>query len=270
MTSEPTVGRAGRRPTRRAALVAAAGVIVTVMAFMAASLVGSPSSPTAAPMPPVTEPTTTTTTVARPVSPVPVITTIAEVTGALPYAASPGGPTAGALPVGSWWGETKHLPVIARVSGWLEVRLPQRPNGSTGWIPESSAVLSTTSYAVLVDVTNRRLKLYQAGQVVVDAPAGVGTPDDPTPLGQFYLMVVEGPRGPGYGPFIMGTNAHSEAIQSWEGSGDAFTAIHGPLGADAAIGTTGAAISHGCIRLHVADLEQLSPAPVGTPVVIVA
>jgi lipoprotein-anchoring transpeptidase ErfK/SrfK len=261
MTSEPTVGRAGRRPTRRVALVAAAGVIVTVMAFMAASLVGSPSSPTAAPMPPVT-------------SAIVVMTGTGDtgraVTGALPYAASPGGPTAGALPVGSWWGETKHLPVIARVPGWLEVRLPQRPNGSTGWIPESSAVLSTTSYAVLVDVTNRRLKLYQAGQVVVDAPAGVGTPDDPTPLGQFYLMVVEGPRGPGYGPFIMGTNAHSEAIQSWEGSGDAFTAIHGPLGADAAIGTTGAAISHGCIRLHVADLEQLSPAPVGTPVVIVA
>jgi lipoprotein-anchoring transpeptidase ErfK/SrfK len=269
MTTEHTADRTGQRGGRRVALVAAVAVVVTALAFIAASLLGSPSIPTASPMPPVTT-TTTTTAVPAPPSPVPLSTTIAEVAGALAYSASPGGPPSGTLPIGSWWGDTKYLPVIDRAPGWLEVRLPQRPNGSTGWILETSAVLSTTSYAVLVDVTARRLKLYEAGAVVVDVPAGVGTVDDPTPLGQFYLMVIEGSRGPGYGPFIMGTNAHSETIQSWEGSGDAFTAIHGPVGADAAIGTTGAAISHGCVRLHIADLEQLSPAPLGAPVVIVA
>ena len=69
---------------------------------------------------------------------------------------------------------------------------------------------------------------------------------------------------------MLDTNAHSEAITSWEGSGDAFTAIHGPLGADAAIGDTGGEISHGCVRLHVDDLAQLAPVPPGTPVAIVA
>jgi len=120
----------------------------------------------------------------------------------------------------------------------------------------------------LIDVNSFRLKLYQAGEVVLDFPAGVGTVDDPTPLGDFYVMVIEDSPGPGYGPFLIGTNAHSEAIQSWQGSGDAFTAIHGPVGADAAIGTTGGQISHGCVRLHIADLKQLDGVPPGAPVVI--
>ena len=64
----------------------------------------------------------------------------------------------------------------------------------------------------------------------------------------------------------MVTSAHSNTISDWEESGDAITAIHGPLGADAAIGTTGARVSHGCVRLHDADLIQLRDVPAGTPV----
>lgn len=63
----------------------------------------------------------------------------------------------------------------------------------------------------------------------------------------------------------MVTSAHSNTISDWEESGDAITAIHGPLGADAAIGTTGARVSHGCVRLHDADLIQLRDVPAGTP-----
>ena len=66
------------------------------------------------------------------------------------------------------------------------------------------------------------------------------------------------------------TSAHSNTISDWEESGDAITAIHGSLGSDAAIGTTGARVSHGCIRLHDADLAQLRNVPAGTPVDIVA
>ncbi len=208
--------------------------------------------------------------VATPVAPVAAETTIAEVTGPLTYSSQPDGPSVGTLPTGSWWRDTKFLPVIARVPGWLQVRLPQRPNGLTGWIPQSSATLSTTSFGIVIDVTDHRLQLYDGGRLVVDAPAGVGTPDDPTPLGDFYLMDIGPSRGAGWGPFVLATNAHSEAITSWEGSGDAFTAVHGPLGADAAIGDTGGEISHGCVRLHVADLARLAPVPLGAPVVILA
>jgi lipoprotein-anchoring transpeptidase ErfK/SrfK len=73
-------------------------------------------------------------------------------------------------------------------------------------------------------------------------------------------------RDRGYGPFIVVTSAHSRAIKNWAGSGDAVIGIHGPLGADRAIGRTGARISHGCIRLHVRALERLRRVPPGTPV----
>ncbi len=205
------------------------------------------------------------TSVTAPTVPVASETTIAQVSGPLAFSAQPDGPPVGTLPIGSWWGDTKFLPVIARVPGWLQVRLPQRPNGLTGWIPESSATLSTTTLGIVIDVTDHRLRLYDGGHLVLDAPAGVGTPDDPTPLGDFYLMDIGPSRGPGWGPFVLGTSAHSEAITSWEGSGDAFTAIHGPLGADAAIGAAGDEISHGCVRLHVEDLARLGSGPPRRP-----
>ena len=201
--------------------------------------------------------------------PVPVRTTIATVTGAVPYFARPGGRPVGTIPIDSWWGLTKQLPVVAAAPGWLEVRLPQRPNGLTGWIRAGQARLSSTVWGIYIDLRTRRVVLYRSGRPMGNFPAGIGTPTDPTPTGHFYVMRIEASAGPGWGPFIIDTNAHSEAIQSWEGSGDAFTALHGPLGMDAAIGTTGAAISHGCIRLHDADLARLAPVPPGAPVVII-
>jgi lipoprotein-anchoring transpeptidase ErfK/SrfK len=67
----------------------------------------------------------------------------------------------------------------------------------------------------------------------------------------------------------MVTSAHSPDIADWEGSGDALIGIHGPLGEDAAIGTTGAKISHGCIRLHESAQVKLRAVPPGTPIDIV-
>jgi lipoprotein-anchoring transpeptidase ErfK/SrfK len=71
---------------------------------------------------------------------------------------------------------------------------------------------------------------------------------------------------------VLATSAHSDAITDWEGLGDAIIAIHGPITTydDQLIGTTGAAISHGCIRLHDADLAQLSMIPAGTPIDVVS
>ena len=69
-----------------------------------------------------------------------------------------------------------------------------------------------------------------------------------------------------------GAEDHSEAITDWEGMGDAIIGIHGPIDSydDSLIGTTGAAISHGCIRLHDADLAQLAAVAAGSPFDVVA
>ncbi len=67
----------------------------------------------------------------------------------------------------------------------------------------------------------------------------------------------------------MVTSAHSKTQTDWEQSGDGMIGIHGPLGADVKIGTTGTRVSHGCIRLHLPDLRKLRPVPAGSPIYIV-
>jgi lipoprotein-anchoring transpeptidase ErfK/SrfK len=178
---------------------------------------------------------------------------------------SPGGPQTGTVP-GTWFGAPSALPVIAQDNGFLQVRLAQRPNGSTAWIASASATLSSTPYRIVIDLATEHLMLYKAGQLLMSAPAGVGTVQDPTPTGNFFVALYATAPSAAWGPFVMVTSGHSNAISDYEESGDAIMAIHGPLGADAAIGTSGARVSHGCVRLHDSDLAQLRSVPVGTPV----
>jgi lipoprotein-anchoring transpeptidase ErfK/SrfK len=187
---------------------------------------------------------------------------------------APGSRTAGAPPTlkvpGGWLGAASVLPVIAQRPGWVEVRLAQRPNGSIAWVPASDVSLATDSYHIVINLGTMHLQLFNHGQQVANFPAGVGIPADPTPTGAFFVALFAQPPSPGYGAFVMVTSAHSNTISDWEESGDAIAAIHGSLGSDAAIGTTGAQVSHGCVRLHDADLVQLRDVPAGTPIDIMA
>jgi len=197
-------------------------------------------------------------------------TVLATVRAAAPRYASPGRLATGTV-AASWHDRPSVLPVIAATTpGWVEVRLAQRPNESIAWLPASDVMLSRTPYEIVIDLATTRLSLYDDGRLVFTAPAGVGTTDDPTPTGQYFVAFDEQPPpNPGYGPFILVTSAHSPTISDWEGSGDAVIGIHGPLGEDSQIGTSGARISHGCIRLHDQALEKLSPVPPGTPIDVV-
>jgi lipoprotein-anchoring transpeptidase ErfK/SrfK len=66
----------------------------------------------------------------------------------------------------------------------------------------------------------------------------------------------------------MVTSAHSSGITNWDKSGDAMVAIHGPLFSGRQIGTTGARVSHGCIRMQEKDLLRLRDLPMGSPIFI--
>jgi lipoprotein-anchoring transpeptidase ErfK/SrfK len=122
----------------------------------------------------------------------------------------------------------------------------------------------------VVELQTTHLELFNQGRLVGSFPVGVGVASAPTPPGEFFVALFARPPSPGYGPFVIVTSAHSNTISDWEQSGDAITAIHGSLGSDSAIGTTGAEVSHGCIRLHDADLAHLRDVPAGTPVDIVS
>jgi lipoprotein-anchoring transpeptidase ErfK/SrfK len=204
-----------------------------------------------------------------PVAP-PGSTLVATTDGAIPGYAAPNTVSNITVP-GSWYGYPSILPVIDTQPGWLEVRLAQRPNGSTTWVPQSDVTLSSTPYSIVIDLATMHLSVYQDGTQILDFPAGIGAPDDPTPTGEYFVAMQVPPPDPGYGAFVLATSDHSDSIADWEGSGDAIIGIHGPITSydDSLIGTTGAAISHGCVRLHDADLSQLAMIPAGTPLDVV-
>jgi lipoprotein-anchoring transpeptidase ErfK/SrfK len=210
-----------------------------------------------------------------PASTAPASTVIATVLSNAPRYASPGQLASGTgsantVPA-SWYDRPSVLPVVATSPGWVQVRLAQRPNGSTAWLPDDDVTLGRTPYRIVINAATAWLALYDNGRLVFSAPAGVGTTEDPTPAGEYFVAFDEQPPQPnsGYGPFIVVTSAHSPAIADWEGSGDAVIGIHGPLGDDTEIGTSGARISHGCIRLHDEALERLAEVPPGTPIDVV-
>jgi hypothetical protein len=192
---------------------------------------------------------------------------VAALTGAVSRYAAPGGRPDGTVPA-QWYGVRSALPVIAQRPGWYQVRLPTRPNGSTAWIRAAGVTITATPYRIEISLATRHLRLLRSGKVVLNGPAGVGTKDDPTPTGQFFVAMFEPSPSAGYGPFVLVTSAHSMAISDWEGSGDAVIGIHGPLGQAGQIGPGGAALSHGCIRLQDADLVHLRQVPPGTPIMI--
>ncbi len=189
--------------------------------------------------------------------------------GAIPSFSAPGGAQAGTVP-GEWQGAPSTLPVIASRPGWYEVRLAQRPNESTTWVLAQDVTLASTPYRIVIDLASTQLTLWKNDRRVFSAPVGIGTPQDPTPVGKYFVALLSQPPTPAYGAFVMVTSAHSDSITDWERSGDAIVAIHGPLGSDQQIGTRGAAISHGCVRLHEVDLLRLREVPVGSPVDIEA
>ena len=182
--------------------------------------------------------------------------------------ASPGGARTGWIP-GEWYGARSVLPVIGSSPGWVRVRLAQRPNGSTAWVPDSEVELRSTPYRIVIDLATTRLTLYFEGKQVFSAPAGVGTVSDPTPAGQYFVAFFEVPPTPAYGAFVIVTSAHSEVIKDWAATGDALIGIHGPLGGEYLIGKDGAKISHGCVRLPEADLLRLRMVSPGSPISII-
>ncbi len=147
---------------------------------------------------------------------------------------------------------------------WLRVRLPARPNGSTGWIRAADVTVTKVPYRIEISVDAKELRLFQSGRLLHNFPAATGTGGTPTPLGQFYLTELLAPTNSGYGPYAYGVSAFSEVLNSF-GGGPGQIGIHGTD--DTA--SIGRAASNGCIRLSNANITTLAKMlPLGTPVLI--
>ncbi|MGI8491614.1 MAG: L,D-transpeptidase [Acidimicrobiales bacterium] len=193
---------------------------------------------------------------------------IATLKSPVGYSASPGGPVIATLPALDPFGAPNTLAVIGRPdpSGWAQVELPIRPNGSTGWVSTAGVTLTWTSYEVQVSLAARTVTVLQAGQPVLTLPAAIGAPRTPTPPGRTYLWELirpDNPRG-AYGPYILGLAMFSDTYSVFNG-GDAQIGIHG----NDDLSSVGRPVSHGCIRLANDAITNLAGMlPLGTPVTI--
>jgi lipoprotein-anchoring transpeptidase ErfK/SrfK len=157
-------------------------------------------------------------------------------------------------------GERTALPVTGRARGangvrWLQVLLPGRPNGASGWISTRGTRASATGWRLAVSLAGRRVVVYRHGRVVRRFGAVVGKPSTPTPTGRFFVeeTLRMAPGEPG-GPFALALSARSDVLQEFEG-GPGQIALHGR---DNLGGVLGAAESHGCVRLATASIDWLA------------
>ncbi|MCP3015043.1 L,D-transpeptidase [Nocardiopsis dassonvillei] len=151
---------------------------------------------------------------------------------------------------------------------WLQVLLPVRPNGSTGWVRSDDVWLTSTEYRVEVDTGDFAFTVFDGDEEVRTGVIGTGEGETPTPEGRYYfteLLQPPDPEGP-YGVYAFGLSGFSETLETFAG-GPGQLAVHGTNDEDA----LGRQVSHGCVRVSNEDITWMAEnLPIGTPVEISA
>jgi lipoprotein-anchoring transpeptidase ErfK/SrfK len=160
------------------------------------------------------------------------------------------------------------LLVIGRSGDRLQVLLPVRPNGATGWVRAGDVTLSAHPWRIVVELSAFRLTLLRSGAPVATYPIGVGKGNTPTPGGRYYTKELLAPPNPAgaYGPYAYGLSGFSPVLTSFAG-GTGVIGIHGTNRPE----LIGQNVSSGCIRMRNEDVTVLAKLlPLGVPVDIVA
>jgi lipoprotein-anchoring transpeptidase ErfK/SrfK len=164
------------------------------------------------------------------------------------------------------WGQPRVFLVAQRLRGWERVYLPQRPDGITGWVRDSSVTLANDPWRVVVSLGGHEVSVYRLGKRVLHVKAGVGRSISATPRGNYFLVELAKQPDPNgvYGPYAFGTSAFSNTYYHF-GGGPGQIGLHG-TDDPAGLGTN---VSHGCIRIPNWAIAHLAhELPLGTPVVI--
>lgn len=149
---------------------------------------------------------------------------------------------------------------------YIEVYLPVRPNGTTGFVKRSEVKLSPNPYRIEVNLGEFNLKVYKDDRPIMDTVIAEASDNTPTPGGLYYTTeLVKTPNPDGvYGPYAYGLSGFSEVLQTFNG-GPGQLGIHGTNQPE----RLGTKVSHGCIRLSNDDITALAGIlPLGVPVTI--
>ena len=276
-STNPPPSGAGRSRRWPALLALVAALITVVPIVIGVAITAAKPGPAAAggssfkpiaPSPTAATPATTTTSTRSKKSAHQPGVLVALLQHATTMRTSPDGPTLAQLPLHTEFGSPQALWVVRRSGSWLGVVSPLAGNGKLGWIDQSTAKLGRVAWRINVSLHARRLTVSDNGKVVQRYTVAVGRPSAPTPTGRFAVtdrLLTGNPSGP-YGCCILATSAKSpHAIQGWTGGNR--IAIH----STPETSTIGQPVSHGCVRLTLAEGRWLmAHVPLGTPTIITA
>jgi lipoprotein-anchoring transpeptidase ErfK/SrfK len=191
---------------------------------------------------------------------------VAQLRQATALHAAPGGRVLARLALKTQFGSPAAMWVVRHSGRWLGVVSPEAGNNQVGWIRASVASLSRVDWELKVSLSARRLTVLDHGRVKQSYTVAVGAPSAPTPTGRFAVTdrLLTGDSAGPYGCCILALSATApHAIQGW--SGGNRIAIHSTPETQ----TIGRAVSHGCVRLTLAEGQWLvNHIPLGTPTVI--
>ena len=94
----------------------------------------------------------------------------------------------------------------AQKCDWVEVYLPVRPNGSTGWVKSADVTLAINPTASRSPSSAFTLKVFKDDEQTEDIKVGVAADNTPTPGGLYYTTELIKTPNPGgaYGPYAFG------------------------------------------------------------------
>lgn len=153
---------------------------------------------------------------------------------------------------------------------WIEVDLPVRPNGSTGWVRAADMATETHPYRIEVHLDEFTLRVFDGRDVVFETAIATAADNTPTPGGRYYtteLIAPPDPFGP-YGTYAYGLSGYSDVLTSFNG-GPGQLGIHGTNQPQ----LIGQSVSAGCIRMTNEDIEYLAEdlgLPLGVPVDVIS
>ena len=168
----------------------------------------------------------------------------------------------------TWEGLPVVFLVLEEKGPWLHVRVSSRPNALVLWVAKDEVSLRTVPNHVLVELAAHRVTVFHGDTILLQAPAGIGTVDSPTPTGPFFvdgIVKVPDPDGV-YGAYQVSVSGFSDVYSTF-GGGVGQIALHGTNHPE----LVGTPVSHGCVRLTNDNITKVAAlAPLGTPVDIVA
>ena len=147
---------------------------------------------------------------------------------------------------------------------WYRVLIPERPNGKQGWVRGGDVKVVRLHDRIEIDLSEYRLEHFRDDDLVDRFKVGIGEPQWPSPIGEFYVWAkVPQPGSQGaYGVYALGP------LRVLAGAVGLAGRWSGGDPRDDRSLEQGKKVSHGCIRVFNPDMEKLRHVPMGTPVII--